>query len=262
MLEASFDALRNRSASISGAYQYDTGQRIRMNGLPTPEELAEKDDFLSGDTVTVQAQFAYKGDSQSEPRIAQYDEENDCWMVEVPNAYMTRAEPVYVYVYVMYGADEEHNRCKTMYQGSFTPIARAAPSTDVTHDQLNAWDSLVAEVNLTLANMNTAISDANAAATGATQAAKDADKAAEEARAAAEAASSAVAAADKWANATASATTLEPGSEATVTLSENAQGGRHLICGIPRGEKGEKGDTGPAGVTFRLSGTTLYIVTV
>ena len=27
----------------------------------------------------------------------------------------------------------------------------------------------------------------------------------------------------------------------------------------PQGEKGEKGDTGPAGVTFELQGTVLYI---
>lgn len=258
MLEASFDAGRSRGASISGAYQYDTGQRIRMHGLPTPEDLAQMDDFLSGDMVTVQAQYAYRGDSQSEPRLCQYDEENDCWLAEVPDAYLTHSEAVSVYVYVMYGADEEHSRSKTMYTGSFTPIGRSAPSTDVTPDQLNAWDRLVAEVNLTLANMNEAISDANAAATGAIEAAEDARDAAQEALAAAQ---SAADAGNAWANATVSAETLEPGSEATVTLSTNENGTKHLEYGIPRGEKGEKGDKGPAGVTFTLRGLDLYIDT-
>jgi hypothetical protein len=259
MLEASFDAQRNRGASISGAYQYDTGQRIRMHGLPTPDELAQRDDFLSGDIVAVQAQFGYKGDSQSEPRVAQYDEENDCWVADIPDAYLTRAEPVFVYVYVMYGADETHSRSKTMYTGSFTPIARPAPSTAVTPDQMNAWDALVGEVNLTLSEMNTAISNANAAAVSANEGAA-------QARSAAQAASSAAAAAntqaDAWRKATASAQTLTPGSSATVTMTKNNQGGHHITYGIPRGEKGEKGDTGPAGVTFRLDGTTLYIDTV
>lgn len=257
MLEASFDASRNRSASISGAYQYDTGQRIKLLGLPTPDELAQMDDFLSGDTVTVQAQFSYVGDSQSEPRLAVYDEENGCWMADVPGTYLRRADTVNVYVYVMYGADAEHSRAKTMYHGSFTPIARSAPSTDVTPDQLNAWDSLVAEVNLTLAKMNTAISEANAAAAGANEAAQEARSAADAASSAADAASAMTA---KWEKATASVTTLEPGSDATVSLTEE-DGGKKFSFGIPRGEKGEKGDKGPAGVTFRLEGTYLYIDT-
>lgn len=259
MLEASFDAARNRGASISGAYQYDTGQRIRMHGLPTPDDLAQRDDFLSGDIVAVQAQYGYKGDSQSEPRVALYDEENDCWVADIPDAYLTRAEPVFVYVYVMYGADETHNRSKTMYVGSFTPIARPAPSTAVTPDQMNAWDALVGEVNLTLSEMNTAISSVNAAVVSAGEAAAQARKAAQTASSAAEAAN---AQANVIKNTTVSAQTLSAGSDATVTTTNNSQGGVHITYGIPRGEKGDKGDTGPAGVTFRLEGSTLYIDTV
>lgn len=261
MLEASFDAGRARGASISGAYQYDTGQRIKMRGLPSPAELAEMDDFLSGDIVTVQAQFAYVGDSQSEPRLALYNEDEGCWTAEVPDKYLTTSEVVHVYVYVMYGADAEHSRSKTMYEGRFTPIARSAPSTNVTPDQINAWDSLVAEVNLTLSTMNTATSAANAAAALAIEARDGANAAAQAAGNAANAASSAAAGAEKWAKATVSVTTLAPGSDATVSAGENAQGGKHLTLGIPKGEKGDKGDKGPAGVTFRLEGTTLYIDT-
>lgn len=259
MLDASFDALRNRGASVSGAYQYDTGQRIRMHGLPSPDDLAERDEFLSGDIVAVQVQFAYKGDSQSEPRYARYDEEEDCWFAEIPDTYLTRAEPVFLYVYVMYGADEDQSRSKTMYTGSFTPIARPAPSTAVTPDQKNAWDALVGEVNLTLSEMGTAISGANAAATGAKEAAEQARSAAQSASSAASAANAMTA---KWETATASAETLQPGSEATVELAEGEGGAKHFTIGVPKGEKGDKGDTGPAGVTFRLEGTVLYIDTV
>ena len=257
MLYASFDAGRAREAAISGAYQYDTGQRIRLHGLPSPAQLAMEDDFLSGDTVAVQAQFAYVGDSQSEPRLAVYDEESGCYLAAVPDSYLTHAKTVQVYVYVMYGADAEHSRSKTMYHGSFTPIARSAPGTSVTPDQLNAWDSLVAEVNLSLSRVNSAVSGANAAAAGANEAAERAEAGA---AAATQAATAAQAMTDKWQKATASVTTLEPGTNATVALSESG-GAKKLSFGIPRGEKGEKGDTGPAGVTFHLEGATLYIDT-
>ena len=42
MIDASFDR-HSRSAAVSGIYQYDTGQRMRLRGLPSPEELLEKD---------------------------------------------------------------------------------------------------------------------------------------------------------------------------------------------------------------------------
>jgi len=258
MILASFDAGRNREAAIVGAYQYDTGQRIRMHGLPAPEELAQMDELLGGEGVTVQAQYAYRGDSQSEPRLARYDEKNDCWEAEVPDSYLTRCESVFVYVYVMYGADEERSRSKTMYTGSFTPISRAAPGTEVTPDQRNAWDSLVAEVNLVLAKMNEAISGANAAAAGAKEAAQEAGEAAQTALAAA---ADAQAMTQSWRGATAQAQTLDPGSDATVALEDGEDGMKRFLFGIPRGEKGEKGDKGPAGVTFTLRGAELYIDT-
>lgn len=258
MLEASFNAGRSRSAAISGAYQYDTGQRIKMRGLPPPQELSEMDELLSGDAVTVQAQYAYAGDSQSEPRLCTYDEADDCWVAEVPDQYLTRSEAVSVYVYVSYGEDETHGRSKTMYTGRFTPISRSAPSDNVTPDQKNAWDALVGEVNLALAAVGTATSGANAAAVGASEAAESARNAASAASSAADAANTMTTA---WANATAEVTTLSPGSDATVSLGENESGAKKLSFGIPKGDKGDKGDTGPAGVSFRLDGTTLYITT-
>ena len=91
MLEAHFDPQVSHSADVTGATQYDSGQRLRIYGLPTPQELLDADDLLSGETVSVQVQFAYKGDSQSETRPAEYDEQSGCYLCEVPNAYLTRA---------------------------------------------------------------------------------------------------------------------------------------------------------------------------
>ena len=90
-----------------------------------------------------------------------------------------------------------------------------------------------------MAQMNTAISEANAATTRANEVSVS------------------------WENATAAATTLAPGSAATVSLTSGADG-KKLTFGIPRGEtgaagaagatgpqgpKGDKGDTGSAGAT-------------
>ena len=270
MIEASFEAERGRQAAISSAYQYDTGQRLLMRGLPSPKELAQKDDFLSGDEVTVQAQYSYRGDSQSEMRVAEYDEERGVWMAEIPNEYVRRSAPVYVYIYVMHGAQDGFSRARTCYEAVFTPIERPAPSSEVTPDQANAWDVLVAEVNLTMAGMNTAISKANAAAESASEAAEQAN-----------------AAGLQWAQTQTEVKTLPAGSSATVSTTVS-DGQRTISFGIPRGatgaqgpkgdkgdkgdqgekgdkgDKGEKGDagpTGPAGVIFSLSGTTLTITT-
>ena len=304
MIHASFDDRSHKSAAIAGIYQYDTGQRLKMHGLPSPKELAEKDDFLSGDTVTVQAQYGYIGDSQTETRLASYEEESGCWTADIPDIYLTRSITVKVFVYVGYGAAEGMGRSKTCYEGSFTPISRPAPGTQVTPGQANAWDELVAEVNLTLAKMNTATSNTNAAteeASRATEAAntatENADKATESAQQAAKSANDAAAGAAAQAshlqNMVVTAGTREYGSGSTASLTDDGtkkilslgiergpQGvqGPQGIQGAtgpqgPKGDKGDKGDTGatgatgpqgpmgPAGVTFSLSGTTLYITT-
>ena len=184
MIEANFESKTHKNTAIAGVYQYDTGQRLRMRGLPTPDELAEMDDFLAGDVVTVQAQYGYAGDSQTETRIASFDAETGCWMADIPDVYLKRSGAVKVFVYVSYGATADETRAKTCYEGSFTPISRPAPSTQVTPSQSNAWDALVTEINLTLSKMNTAISEANAATEGAKTQAEAAQKAKEIAAAA------------------------------------------------------------------------------
>lgn len=284
MIHASFDDRSHKSAAIAGIYQYDTGQRLKMHGLPSPRELAERDDFLSGDAVTVQAQYGFIGDSQTETRMASYDEGSGCWTADIPDIYLTRSSTVKVFVYVGYGAAEGAGRSKTCYEGSFTPVSRPAPGKQVTPEQTNAWDALVAEVNLTLAKMNTAVSGANAAAETAGTAAKAADKAAGSAESAAktanqaaEAANTAAAGANTQAahlqNMVVQAETREYGSGSTASLTDDGEK-KVLSLGLERGmpgrdgakgdkgEKGDKGDTGTAGVTFQLVGTVLTITTV
>lgn len=261
MIEASFEQATHKSAAIGGIYQYDTGQRLRMHGLPTPEELAEMDDFLVGDAVTVQAQYGYIGDSQTETRLAAFDAQTGCWEAEIPDAYLTRNSAVKVFVYVSYGATEDEVRAKTCYEGSFTPISRPAPGSQVTPSQGNAWDALVAEINLTLSKMNTAISETNAAAENALEATKAANTQT-----------------DHLSKMTVQAATRNYGSGSTATLTDDGTK-KVLTLGLERGPKGEKGDKGdkgdtgatgatgpqgpkgPAGVTFTLSGTVLYITT-
>ena len=260
MIDASFDR-HSRSAAVSGIYQYDTGQRMRLRGLPSPEELLERDTMLSGDAVTVQAQFGYEGDSQTEPRLAAWDEDMQAWLVDIPDAYLTRSETVRVFVEVYYGADENGGRTKTMYEGVFKPISRPASLGTATDDQLAAWETLAAEVDLVLSpagqaqqnavsQAESAISAGDAAQTAATHA----REAAQEARAAEDALS---AMAQALGGITVREETLAAGSAATAALS-----GSVLTLGIPRGAdgpKGEPGDTGPADITLSFSGGVLTI---
>ena len=260
MIDASFDR-HSRSAAVSGIYQYDTGQRMRLRGLPSPEELLEKDALLSGEAVTVQAQFGYDGDSQTEPRLAAWDEDLYAWLVDIPDAYLTRSETVRVFVEVYYGADENGGRTKTMYEGVFKPISRPASNDTATDDQLAAWETLAAEVDLVLSTagpaQQNAVSQAErsiAAANAAQDSAGNAREAAQNTRAATDALA---AMAGTLGGMTVRTVTLAAGSAATAVLAGNV-----LTLGIPRGAdgaKGETGDTGPADITLSFSGGVLTI---
>ena len=260
MIDASFDR-HSRSAAVSGIYQYDTGQRMRLRGLPSPEELLEKDALLSGDEVTVQAQFAYEGDSQTEPRLAAWDEDLQSWLVGIPDAYLTRSETVRVFVEVYYGADENGGRTKTMYEGVFRPISRPASNDTATDDQLEAWSTLAAEVDLVLSTAGPAQQNAVSQAESAISAGDTAQTAAAHAREAAQEAKDAedalAALGRTLGGMTVQTETLAAGSAATATLSGNM-----LTLGIPRGAdgpKGETGDTGPADITLSFSDGVLTI---
>ena len=130
---------------------------------------------------------------------------------------------------------------------------------------MSAWNALVSDVNKTIAKMNEAASEANSAATLAGEAANAAIVAAENAEdaadAAIEAAEDAQAERTKWENATASIRTLEPDEDATLTVGD-VGGVKNFSFAVPRGavgKDGEKGATGESGVTFTLTGTSLYI---
>lgn len=260
MIDAIFDR-HSRSAAVSGVYQYDTGQRLRLRGLPSPDEMLERDTLLSGEAVTVQAQFGYEGDSQTEPRLAAWDDDLQAWLVDVPDAYLTRSETVRVYVEVYYGADENGARTKTMYEGVFRPISRPASNDTATDDQLSAWETLAAEVDLVLSTAGPAQQNAVSQAESAISAGDTAQTAAAHAREAAQEAKDAedalAALGCTLGGMTVRTVTLAAGSTATAALAGNV-----LTVGVPRGAdgaKGETGDTGPADITLSFSGGVLTI---
>lgn len=247
MIEASFDR-SSRMAAVGGVYQYDTGQRLRMNGLPSPDEFLAGDDLLSGGIVTVQAHFGYEGDEQTEMRLAQWDEASWTWKVDIPDEYLLRIDPVHVYIYVYRGENEDDTRARTEYEGVFSPISRPAPSGVASEDMLDRWHDLEVEVNLVLSGANTAIENAIASAEEATGAAKNVDAVVNTATTATD---SANAEAQKledlerfWDGLNVVTKDLPVGSQATVTLSGNT-----LTYGLPKGNPGDKGETGNTGLT-------------
>lgn len=131
----------------------------------------------------------------------------------------------------------------------------------------NAFEALVLQVNQKISEMDTAISKANAAAAQAQTsvgkvdaAVAKADKAIEEAEAATQ---EIIEDAKVWDGVTVSATTVEAGGAASAELTE-VNGKKHFAFGIVKGEKGATGPQGPSGkggVSFRKSGTILYIET-
>lgn len=258
MIEAYFEG---GTAAISGAYQYDTGQRLRLNGLPTPDEMNEMDDFLSGDLATIQVHFSYVGDPQAQMRLAQWDDERWCWVVNMPDEYMTRRSAVRVYVVVGHGSDENGSRNKTRYEGVFTPISRPAPNNVVSEDQLSRWETLEAEVDLALVAANAAKDNALSKVAATNTAAQDAAQAAKDAQDAAKAADSAKnklsTVNTRWTNMEASQVT---GGSAGVEFYDDTA----LRFTLPKGEigaKGPTGDTGPADIAFDFSEDGILTIT-
>ena len=262
MIVASFDKTQNRTSAVSGAYQYDIGQRLVMHGLPSPQELAGRDDLLSGDLVTVQAQFSYKGDSQTEMRLAIWDEKRGVWLVDVPDEYLTRHRDVHVYVFCYYGSDEIGERAQTAYEATFRPISRPAPGGVVTEEQLRQWADLKAEIEISMSKVQNAVDGANEAAANVDEAgnraAREADNANKAAQNALDAVNGLKHAGEKVGNADGSVVSLPAGSEATAELDLTGTVGR-LTIGAPiglDGKKGETGDTGPADVTLEFDEET------
>jgi len=248
----------SRSAVISGIGQYDTGQRLRMHGLPSPQEFAEKDDLLSGEVVTVQVHYAYRGDQQAGMRLALWDEEKGVWMVDVPNEYTRITETVYVMVYVYYGNDGDNERATTMYRSAFTPISRPAPNNVATEAQKEEWAKLCVEIDIVLEEINASVDalintteSVNAATASTNESANAAKQAAQNAR---EAQEKMEAAGFAFAGKKIEVIDLPAGSEAMAEMK-----GDTITLGVPRGSngaKGERGETGPSDVTFEFDSET------
>lgn len=160
---------------VSNVDQYDFGQRVRIHGLPSPQDFEEYDDFIPGQTEIILEVHYYLGtDSQAICYHAQWDEENDCWMVDSPDELLEQCEPIYMAVYVKFS---ELLRAKTYYHASFTPIHRASPSDRATQIQIKTWTELQEEINDAITEIDTAISNSNgqtALANAATESANNA----------------------------------------------------------------------------------------
>lgn len=268
MINASFNSGKTRATAISGAYQYDTGQRLVMHGLPSPEEFSGEDDFLSGDLAVVEVHFSRVGDSQSEMRLGIWDVDRKVWMASVPDEYLSVSEEIQVHVYVSHGYEEEATRGRTMYEGVFTPIARPAPFGLTTPEQEAEWQEKEAEVELAIAACESATENAEAVVDSTNRAAQNAAKPTQEAEEAAvltEAETEKLETEGKmWQRATFSVTALEPGTRATVDVTRKNDV-PHFAFGIPRGADGTPGatgDIGPSDVEFIMDGTTLVINTL
>lgn len=137
--------------------------------------------------------------------ITQIGQDGVCTL---PDMYTRTAAPIYAWLYIA-----ETDTGLTKYEIEI-PVARRAKPTDQqpTPVQQSAIDQAIAALN------------------DGVEAAEEAQRKAEEA-------------AESVRNASATATTLEPGSDATVVV-EDVNGVKTFKFGIPEGEQGEKGDTG------------------
>lgn len=261
MIEAYFDSKMGRKGLITGAYQYDTGQRLRLSGLPSPDEFAQMDDFLSGDIITVAVHYSRVGDTQAATHLATYDDWRGAWLAKIPDEYLSRHVAVNVLVHAYWGNDGEQERGKTMYEGTFVPISRSAPNNTVSDDQIRQWENLEQEVQLALVPVESATEKAKNAAAEAEEASKAADQSADNADMAATRAKAAldalIAESKALAGLSINVTNLSAGASATATKNGNT-----ITLGIPRGAAGKKGatgDTGPSDLSFSMADGVLTI---
>ena len=233
-----------------------------MHGLPSPKELAGEDEFLSGELVTMQVHFGLKGDTQTQARLALWEEESRCWLTMIPDEYLLTAESVYAYIYVSYGLDEQGNgRTKTMYELVFRPIGRPAPNNVATSEQWEAWATKKEETQLAIDALEAAAENARGVVSSAQEAAWAAENAAQQAKERKESVlmqeERMASIRARWSGMEVRAISLAAGAAATASI----QGGV-LTLGLPRGangEKGETGDTGPADIALSIEDGVLTI---
>lgn len=279
MIDAHFDPTRSRGAAISGVYQFDTGQRLRLLGLPSKEELGNTGDLVGGiEEPSVSVHFCYEGDTEVTDTAAfQPEGEPEAWYVDVPDDYLMRSEPVHLYVYVYYGdveievTDEETGetrtdtvaRASTMYEGVFTPIARPALRGTVTVEIQNAWEALQSKIDDAQALAQAAAENAEKGRQAAQavvdvvlRRAGEADDAAKEVKAAQDQMTEV---GDEFKYAQVTVESLPPETKyATAKLIDEGNVRRFLL-GIPRGADGAdgaRGEKGPADVSIIFDAMT------
>ena len=278
MINAYFDTAQSRATAISGVYQYDTGQRLRLLGLPSKGEIGLTDELIGTEMEepAVQVHFGYEGDPEVVVGVANTVPGDDAWYVDIPDEYFTKTEPVHVYVYVYFGDAETErenedgeivketiSRGRTVYEGVFTPISRPAANNTITPGILEAWEVLLGKISDATSLMDPAISNAktNAAASlAAAENLKEPIKAVQEAAAKTQEATERLNdAGSEWRYARVSAESISSDNRrASVSVADEGDI-RHFKFKIPRGEDGidgAVGDTGPADILLEFNTNT------
>lgn len=132
--------------------------------------------------------------------------------------------------------------------GTLIPVEQAGVAARMNGAQFKAWGEAAAQPAVTAAanSASQAAQHATNAGNSATAAAGSANTASTKATEAGNSATAAEASRQAIENMSAEATTLDPGSQATVSK-RTSQGVTTLIFGIPQGATGSQGERGPAG---------------
>lgn len=190
------------------AYQYDYGQVLRLDGF--------------GDLLpeTFEMHFSI-GAGEAITRIGSGG------LVEIPNVCLERFGTLAVWLFL----HDDVSDGETKYVIEI-PVRSRAKATDQepTPEQQSAITQAIAALNAAVEQTGQDVIDAGAAKTAAEAAQEDAE-----------------AAARSVMNATATATTLEPGAAATATV-ENIGGVITFELGIPEGQQGQQGEPGEESV--------------
>lgn len=157
MITVSFvDGTQTITSEVS---QYDFGQRVRLYGLPSPEDFEQYDDFIAGQTdILLEVHYYLNNDDQAICYLAQWNDDESCWEVDAPDELLEQCNPINMAIYVKFS---ELIRAKTYYRASFTPAHRASPSDRATQIQIKTWVEMQEEFDLIITRLGTAISHAN-----------------------------------------------------------------------------------------------------
>lgn len=232
-------------------YQGDYGQQITFAGI-------------DGLPASFEVHFSNEASMGISTRAIGLDS-----VVNIPNMYLQTGEvSIYGWVFLhdpaTSGETEYTFRIPVKKKPAADPVIPTPPQEDVIAEAINAINGAAEDAAQSATDAQTAqglAEDARDAAQVAQGKAEDAQEAAETAQGKAEDAQTAAetaqgkaedaqeaaeAVAHSITDMTVSASTLEPGSEATVTKTFS-EGVYHLVFGLPEGEKGDTGATGATG---------------